>query len=205
MRGARTLLAAAFSHPGHRDFSELVEWLAAANRIGDAEHELADFSLSPSRWTQLRRALFAHFEKHAQAAPAAALLDAHREIVEPGLLARLRALAAGTGSFAGAVAALEKLARQDAGEPALQLALLLADWAEADLVTGQQEAALPRLRRAQELRPALFPIAQKLSALHRARGEQQLATETLERFLAVARDPRVRAQAERLLSEPAER
>jgi len=135
----------------------------------------------------LRLALFAYFEKAGQPANA----EAHPTIVQPALGARVRKLAVAAHEFARGVKLLEKLARQsDAPEEySLELARLRGDWAQEQSAAGEFESALAHLRLAHEQHPELFDITTRLSALQRDRGDRKGAIETLESFLAVAKNP----------------
>ena len=204
--GAKKTLRAALRVPANAGWDEIIGWLVAAHRLEHADEETADFELSPPRLAELRRALFAYFEKAGQPVNALALAEANPTIVRPDFSARLRKLAAAAHDFERGAKLLEKLAAQadSPGEFSLELARLHGDWAQAESAAGKPESALAHLRLAHEQHPELFDIASRLSALQQERGDRQGAIETLESFLAVARNPaeieQARAQLARLRS-----
>lgn len=187
--GAKQTLRTAFTHPANRNFIEIIDWLVAAGRLDRVETELEDFHLTLPRLAEFRRTLFGYLEKAGQPAAALALAEQHPEILQPAMSARLRPLARASGGYERVARLLEGLAAEGkgAGEFSLELAKLLGDWAQAELGAGQAESALGHLRRAHERHPELFEIATQLSALQAQRGDRKAALETLESFLAVAR------------------
>ncbi len=117
------------------------------------------------------------------------MLDAPR-------LEQLRATAKRTGAFAEIAAVMERALAQS-NDPALSLnyVLTLADWAE----TEPPDAALAHLQAAQTRRPDVYPLCERLHALHRARGEMAEAKAAVQRYLAAAaKDAPERALAEKL-------
>lgn len=117
---------------------------------------------------------------------------------------RLREMARGQSGFEAVAALLEKIMAQAGEVPDLSLALaqIHGDWAAADLLAGQPDAALAHMRKARERRPDVAEIALRLSALQAERGDRRGAVQTMKTFLAVARDPAeiepARAQLARL-------
>jgi len=189
--GARKTLQTAFGVPANRGWSEIIDWLAAAGRLDHADEELAGFALTPARENEVRRALFAYFEKAGHPANALALAESHPSIMEPGFGIRLRRLAAAAHDFARGAKLLERLAAQSESpkEYSLELARLQGDWAQSEAAAGQADSALARLRAAHEQHPELFEIASHLSTLQLQRGDHQGAMETLESYLAVGKVP----------------
>ena len=204
--GAKKILRVAFSVPANAGWDEIIGWLVAAHRLDHAAEETADFELSPPRLDELRRAVFAYFEKAGQPGNALALAEANPAFIRPEFSARLRKLAAAAHDFERGAKLLERLAAQteSPGEFSLELARLHGDWAQAESAAGKPENALAHLRVAHEQHPELFEIASRLSALQQERGDRQGSIETLESFLAVARNPgeieQARAQLARLRS-----
>jgi tetratricopeptide (TPR) repeat protein len=204
--GAKRTLRTAFTHPANRNYVEIIEWLVAAGRLPRADAEITEFYLTLPCAVELRRALFGYFEKAGQPTNALALAEAHPEIVQPALAARLRQLAPAANAFERTAKLLEKHAAESEspGEFSIELARLQGDWAQAELAAGQSAAALAHLRRAHERHPELFEIASRLSALLAGRGDRKGALEALESFLAVAKTPgeieQARAQLAKLRS-----
>lgn len=188
---AKKTLRLAFSAPANVGYGEIVDWMVAAKRLDHAEEETGDFELSPGRADELRRVVFAYFEKAGQAANALALVEAHPTMVQPAFGARVRKLAVTAHEFERGAKVLEKLAAQadSPAEYSLESALLLGDWAQAELAGGKGDSALTHLRTAHEQHPELFDITLRLSSLQQERGDRQGAIETLESFLAVAKNP----------------
>jgi len=188
---AKKTLRAAFSVPANVSYTEIIEWMVAAHRLDHAGEETDDFDLTLPRADELRRTLFAYFEKAGQPASALALAEAHPAIIRPAFSARLRKLAAAAHDFARGAKLLERQAAQadSPGEYSLELARLQGDWAQAEMAAGQPESALTHLRAAHVQHPELFEIATRLSALQQERGDRQGSIETLESFLAVAKNP----------------
>lgn len=203
---AKKTLRTAFTVPANVGYPEIIEWMVSAHRLDHVEEEAADFDLTPPRVDELRRALFAYFEKAGQPANALALAEAHPTIMQPAFGVRLRKLAAAAHDFDRGAKLLEKLAAQadSPGDYSLELARLQGDWAQADVTAGQPDSALAHLRRAHEQHPELLDITLRLSALQQDRGDHKGSIETLESFLAVAKNPaeieQVRAQLTKLRS-----
>ena len=187
---AKKTLRAAFANPANRRFETIIDWLVAAEKMERFDAASAEFGLTAPRLLALRRALFAHFDRGSQAAHALALVEAHPEILRRGMARRLREMAKGQAGFEPVVALLEKVMAQAGESPDLSLALaqLYGDWAAADLLAGQADAALAHLRKARERRPDVADIALRLSTLQAERGDRRGAMQTIETFLAVAHD-----------------
>jgi len=201
--GARKTLRTAFVHPANRDFVAIIEWLVAAGRLEEAEAETADFHLTLPRIVALRHALFGYFEKAGQPDRALALVEAHPEIAQPMLAPRLRQLASASRAFERVAKLLQGYAAQEEAADAfsVELARLFGDWAQQELTAGQADAALAHLRAAHERHPELFEIATRLSAVLAGRGERKAAMETLESFLALAKNPAEIEQARAQLAK----
>jgi len=203
---AKKTLRAAFTVPANITYVEIIEWMVAAHRLDHFEEETDDFELTPPRAVELRRALFAYFEKAGQPANALALVEAHPTIVQPAYGARLRKLAGAAHDFERGAKLLEKLVAQteSPGDYSLELALLQGDWAQVESTGGRADSALAHLRAAHVQHPELFDIALRLSALQQERGDHRGSIETLESFLAVAKNPgeieQARAQLTKLRS-----
>ena len=103
---------------------------------------------------------------------------------------RLREMAKAQSVLEPVIALLEKIMAQAGEVPDLSLALaqLYGDWAAADMLAGQPDAALTHLHKARERRPDVAEIALRLSALQAERGDRRGAMQTIETFLAVAHD-----------------
>ena len=199
--GAKKTLRAAFANPANHTFGAIIDWLVAAGHLDRFETELVDFGLTPARVTELRRALLAWFETAGQVANACALLDAHPEILRSDMIGGLRSMAGKNRDFAAVAQILEKLAAQGAADASTGLAQLYGDWGQAE-APDHPEAALAHLRKAHDLRPELADVALRLSALQSDQGDRRSAVETLESFLAVAKNPaeieKARAQLAKL-------
>jgi tetratricopeptide (TPR) repeat protein len=199
--GAKKTLRAAFANPANHTFEAIIEWMVATGHLDHFETEAIDFGLTSARITELRRAIFAYFEKAGQVTNACALLEAHPEILRSEMIAGLRSMAGKNRDFAGVAQILEKLAAQGVAEASTGLAQLYGDWGQAD-ASDHPDAALAHLRKAHELRPELADVALRLSALQMDQGDRRSAMETLESFLAVAKNPaeieKARAQLAKL-------
>ena len=201
--GAKKTLRRAFSVPANVGYGEIVDWMVAAKRLDHADEETGDFDLAPARADALRRAVFDYCEKAGQAATALVLAEAHPSMIQPAFAARVRKLAVATHEFERGTKLLEKLAAQSdsTAEYALELARLLGDWAQTELTTGHADSALAHLHTAHEQHPELFDITVRLSSLQQERGDHRGSIETLESFLAVAKDPGEIEQAKARLSK----
>ena len=200
---AKKTLRAAFANPANRRFDAIIDWMVAAEKMDRFDAASAEFGLTTPRLLALRRSLFAYFDRGSQAARALALVEAHPEILRPGMAARLREMAKGQAGFEPVVAMLEKVMSQAGESPDLSLALaqLYGDWAAADLLDGQPDAALAHLRKARERRPDVAEIALRLSALQVERGDRRGAIQTLQTFLAVAHNAAEIEQAQAALAK----
>jgi tetratricopeptide (TPR) repeat protein len=203
---ARRTLRTAYGVPANSDYTGIIEWLVAANRLHDADEATADFGLSPSRQDDFHAALFSYFEKAGQPANALAVAETHPTFVHPSFAVRLRKLAVSAHDFDRGARLLEKLAAQASApeEFSPELARLHGDWAQTLLEAGDQEGTLANLRVAHEAHPELFEITLRFSALQQQRGDHKGAIETLQSFLAVAKAPaeieQARAQLAKLRS-----
>jgi lipopolysaccharide biosynthesis regulator YciM len=110
-------------------------------------------------------------------------------MMQPGMSARLRKLAAAGQGFEAVAKMLEKLAAEmnSPEEFSVELARLYGDWAQSELAAVQPESALAHLRKAHERHPELLDVTLRLSRLQHERGDRKAAIETLESFLAVAK------------------
>jgi tetratricopeptide (TPR) repeat protein len=198
---AKNTLRVAFTNPANHTFDAIIDWMAATGHLDRFETESLDFGLPPARVTELRRALFAYFAKSGQVANACALLEAHPDLLRNDMIGSLRAMAGKNRDFAAVAEVLEKLAALGAPEASSGLAQVYGDWGQAE-AAEHPDAALAHLRKAHDLRPELAEVALRLSALQMTRGDRQSAVQTLESFLAVARNPaeieKVRAQLAKL-------
>ena len=203
LAAAKKTLRAAFANPANRRFEAIIDWLVAAEKMERFDAATAEFGLTTPRLLAVRRALFAYFDRGSQAAHALALVGAHPEILRPGMAARLREMAKGQSGFAPVAELLERLMAQAGEWPDLSLALarIYGDWAAAELLAGEADAALGHLRKARERRPDVAEIALRLSALQAERGDRRGAIQTLQSFLAGARDPAEIEQARALLAK----
>ena len=187
LSAAKKTLRVAFTNPGNRNFDPIIDWIVASNRLDHYDAELLDFRLSPARITEARLAAFAYFEKSNQAANATALVDSHPEILRSGLLARLRSVASKNRYFPAVAALLEKLSAQTNPNASLELSKLFGEWADSETATDPK-AALAHLRKARDLHPELFDIVSRLSKLQNDIGDRRASIETLESFLANAKN-----------------
>jgi len=201
--GAKTTLQTAFSVPANRGWDEIINWLVAADRVDQYEDELAGFGLTPSRQTDLQRALFAYFEKAGRPANALALAESHPAIVQPAFASRVRKLAVAARDFARGAKLLENFTAQAESpqEYSVELARLQGDWAQSEVAAGQTDSALTHLRAAREKHPELWEITSRLSALLQQRGDRLGAIETIESFLAVGKAPAEIEQARAQLAK----
>jgi tetratricopeptide (TPR) repeat protein len=202
LAGAKRTLRAAYANAACRDFAPLIEWLHAAGRLEQAEGDLAEFGLSPTRFTDARRALFAHFAEQKNLPATTALIQAHPEALTPPLAGTLRQLAKGAQQFDEVAAILETLVKQQPGsEFTAELARLLGDWAASEVASSKIDPALAHLRRAHELRPEFFEIARDFAVLQSQNGNAKGATETLESYLtAGTNNPAEAAKAQEMLA-----
>jgi tetratricopeptide (TPR) repeat protein len=200
---AKRTLRLAFSNPANRRFAAIIDWMAAAEKMERFDAAAAEFDLTPPRLQALRREIFAYFDRGSQSAHALALFEAHPEIWRPGMGPRLREMARTQSSFGSVTVLLEKMLAQSGESPELSLTLaqIYGDWAEADLKAEQPDAALAHLRKARERRPDVADFAFRLSALQAKQGDRRGAIQTLQTFLALARDPGEIEQARELLTK----
>jgi hypothetical protein len=148
-----------------------------------------------------RRALFAHYENGRDVAAAVALVDEHPEIIEAGLSARLRALAAATKQFDKVAAFFERIVSQaplESVEPSAELAGLYGDWAEVELTELRDEAALAHLQRSHELKADLFAPMQRLAEMLLKRSDPAAAARVVQDFLAASQIPAEKEKAQQL-------
>lgn len=201
--GAKKTLRTAFTVPANSVYGDIIDWMAAAHRLDHADEEMGDFGLSPARLEELRRALFAYFEKAGQPANALALAEAHPTMLKPALAVRLRKLVATAHEFERGAKLMEKVAAQadSSGVYSLELALLHGDWAQAEQAAGRADSALAHLRTAHEQHPEILDITLRLSGLQQERGDRQGAIQTLQSFLAVAKVPGEIEQAKAQLAK----
>ena len=200
---AKKTLRTAFTNPANRRFEAIIDWMVGAEKMERFAAASAEFGLSTPRLLALRRSLFAYFDRGSQAVHALALVGAHPEILRTGMAARLREMAKGQAGFEPVVAMLEKIMSQAGESPDLSLALaqLYGDWAAADLLAGQPDAALTHLRKARERRPDVADFALRLSTLQAERGDRRGAIQTLQTFLAVAHSAAEIEQAQAALAK----
>jgi tetratricopeptide (TPR) repeat protein len=198
---AKKTLRVAFANPANHTFNAIIDWMVATGHLDRFETEAIDFGLTSARVTELRRAIFAYFEKAGQVVNACALVEAHPEILRSEMIGSLRSMAGKNRDFASVAQILEKLAAQGVAEASTGLAQLYGDWGQAE-ASDHPDAALAHLRKAHELRPELPDVALRLSALQMDQGDRRSAMETLESFLAVAKNPaeieKARAQLAKL-------
>ena len=199
--GAKKTLRAAFANPANRAFDAIIDWIVATRHLDRFETEVADFGLTPARVTELRRAMFAYFDKSGQIANACALLEAHPETLRGDMIGSLLSMAGKNRDYAGVALILEKFAAQGVADASAGLAQLYGDWGKAE-ASDHPGTALVHLRKAHDLRPELADVALRLSALQIDLGDRRSAMETLESFLAVAKNPaeieKARAQLAKL-------
>ena len=200
---AKRTLRAAFANPANRRFEAIIDWLVATEKMERFGAAAAEFGLTPPRLLGLRRALFGYFDRGSQAGHALALIEAHPGILRPDMAPRLREMAKGQSGFEPVALLLEKIIAQVGELPDFSLALaqIYSDWAASDLLAGIPDAALAHLRTARERRPDVADIALRLSALQAGRGDRRGAIQTLQTFLAVARDAAEIEQAQAALTK----
>jgi tetratricopeptide (TPR) repeat protein len=201
LAGAKRTLRTAYSNPANRDFGVLIEWLAAAGRLDQAESEVAEFGLSPARRIAVRRALFARFAEERKLAAATALVKTHPETLTPAIAATLRELAKADTAFEEVAAIFEEMAQQPSGsELTLELARLYADWAATEVAVSKTDSALDHLGRAHKHRPEVFEIARDLATLQSQTGAKKAAIDTLVSYLSAGKNPADLEKAEELLA-----
>jgi tetratricopeptide (TPR) repeat protein len=199
--GARQQLRVAFRNPANRECGELIAFLESTGRLADFDREIAAFELRPVMLLATRRALFAHYEKGRDVAAAVALVDEHPEIMEAGLSARLRALAAATKQFDKVAALFERIVLQaplESVEPSAELAGLYGDWAEVELTELRDDAALAHLQRSHELKADLFAPMQRLAEMLLKRSDPAAAARVVQDFLAASQVPAEKEKAQQL-------
>ena len=197
LSAAKRTLRAAYDNPANRDFAPLIEWLAASGMLDQVEAALAEFGLAPARLSEVRRALFTYFAEKKMLPALIALLQAHPESLTAPLAVVLRQLAKDEQRFEEVGAILEAIVKQapTSSDFTSELARLYGDWAASEVAAGKIDPALAHLRRAHEMRPALFEIARDLAVLQSQNGSAKAAAETLESYLATA--PTIPAEATR--------
>ncbi len=198
---ARQLLQSAFRNPLNRECQEIVELLAAEGLFDERFDEaLAQFALDSQRQILTRQALFAFFEKNNAQAEALALVEAHPGMADAAICTRLRQLY--KINFEKLAGLFERLRNMHGSVTVSseELAAVYAGWAEADLNESKTEARLEHLRRANELLPGDFVIAQRLSEGLIGQGQARLAVAVLEKMIAASRVPADQARARVLLS-----
>jgi tetratricopeptide (TPR) repeat protein len=200
---ARQVLRTVFRNPATADMEVLVAWLSAVGRLEEPDSELAAFALGGQRLIAARHAIFAELEQSGRTRAALSMVEEHPEMLVQNFSARVRTAATGAELFAEAAALFERVMAQsplNATETASELALLYADWAEAELRGLQIDPALEHLKRAHQLRADLWPVAERLSGIHLDRGELVLAAQTLRAFLAASASSPDREKARQLLA-----
>ncbi len=200
---ARRLLRHAFRFPANRSFDDLAAWAEAAQKLEQAAEVAAEFSLTPAQTLGFHTAIFAAWERKQDPTKAAAHLASLPALLQTGQPGRLRSLAAARSDFAPAAEALRLLSTQAtpplSDEAGRELTLLLAAWADADLLANRPAEALLHLTEAHARQPELWWLAEKLAKLHRTNSEPEKAGAVVARFLSVAKDPVERQKAERFL------
>lgn len=198
--GAKKLLRSAFRNPANREFGDLASIFIAEGQLASFDSEVARFAFEPNRAAAARRALFLKLASLGSRDAAAALAEAHPEMLDAGAAAKLRAMFG--ADFARCAAVFEKLRSQSTPSPLWldgELAALFAAWAEADLQSLQTDSAIAHLRRGHDLVPGDFAMAQRLSGLFAGRGDKKLAVATLERFIAASNSATDKDRARQLI------
>ena len=203
LKEARQVLRTVFRNPAISDMEVLVAWLKAVGRLEEADAELASFALGGQRLLAARHAIFAELEQSGRARAALRMVEEHPEMLVQNFAARVRTAATGAELFTEGAALLERVVAQsplNGSQTASELAVLYADWAEAELRSLQLDPALEHLKRAHQLRADLWPVAERLSGIYLDRGEPALAAQTLRAFLAASASTPDREKARQLLA-----
>ena len=177
----------------------MITFLESTGRLADFDREIAVFELRPAMLLATRRALLPTTKRARDVAAAVALLDEHPEIMEAGLSARLRALAAATKQFDKVAALFERIVAQaplESVEPSAELAGLYGDWAEVELTELREEDALAHLQRSHELKPDLFAPMQRLAEMLLKRSDPAAAARVVQDFLAASQIPGEKEKAQ---------
>ena len=178
---------------------------AAAGKLDRLEGEIGEFQLAPRLVPGLRAALFAECERSGNFAEALMIAQNHPEIIpaSQGFAGRLCSLAGKTGSYPEVSAVFEKVMSQSEDRSMGWLddaAFFYKEWADRELAAFHAEAAIEHLKRANEIRPARFDIAQQLCNLYLEKKQRERAEQVLENFLSASADEADREKARQMLA-----
>jgi tetratricopeptide (TPR) repeat protein len=195
---SRQILRAASRNGAAEIVPPLLEYLKTSGRIIESD-DLTDFPLTNHHRAELSRAIFVEHLGAGRIATAVAYGESHPGILDAATHAKLRAAVKQSGEFDAATAWLERRSSQN-GDDASALALMLFDRAESELASLQVDPAVSRLQRAQELKPGLWVVVERLAELRLKRNEPKLAAKVLNAFLVIATEPAERDKARQMLA-----
>jgi tetratricopeptide (TPR) repeat protein len=202
---AKKILRDAFRNPANHEVGEIVKVYAAAGKMDRVEDEIGEFQLAPSLVPSLRAALFAECDRTGKFAAALMIAQNHPEIIpaSQGFAGRLCSLAGKTGSYTEVAAVFEKAMSQSDDRSMGWIddaARFYKEWADKELSTFHAEAAIEHLKRANEIRPGRFDIAQQLCNLYLEQKQRERAEQVLENFLSASADEADREKARQMLA-----
>lgn len=205
---AKRVLVALWRNSGsaNADPAVLVRYFLESGRDDRIEPELRDFGLSSKMTVDFHARLVSDYRQRAMPLKAIAVAEAHPEIVgiKREIAGILRAAALAGGAFERTAAVLEKVLSQSTDETEVDvgddLAGVYLDWARQELSTKAPDLALAHLKRANELRPWNYEIAEALCKLHLAKSQPEQAAEVLNRLIAVSQNKADREKAKTWLA-----
>lgn len=204
---AKRLLIAALrnSGGGNPAATALVDYFLQSGGADRIETGLREFGLSPGATAEFYAGLIGEYQARHEPLKALAIAEAHPEIVagKRDIAAILRNAARTGGAFERTGVLLEKVLAQspdDAGtDVGRELALLYLDWGRQELAASQN-SALAHLKRAHELKPENYEIAEALCKLYLVKSQLRQAAEVLNHLIAVSQDKADREKAKTWLS-----
>lgn len=176
----------------------LLEYLKTSGRITESDN-LEDFDLSSLHRAALSRAVFVEHLDAGRIATAVVFGEKSPDILDAVTREKLRTAVKKSGEFDAAIAWLERRLSQHGDDGSL-LALMLFDRAETELASLQIDSSVAHLQRANDLKPGLWMIAERLAELRLQRKEPKLAAKALNAFLQVATDSAEKDKARQILS-----
>lgn len=195
---ARGELLVVSRNPAARPVPAILDYLVATDHLGDAAEHLADFSLPPTAWLELRTSIFGKQLESGDLVGAVRMAESFPFLLDGSGSARVCAAAKAARQFQSVVALLENALTQGASNVTADLAGLLADWAETELTALQTDPAIAHLERAHELQAGSWRVAERLARLRLERHEPKLAAKVLDDFLAVATDAAEKDKAQQM-------
>jgi tetratricopeptide (TPR) repeat protein len=196
---ARQILRNASLNSAVEPVGPIMDYLKRSGGL-EAGDELTDFELSPNQRAALNHAIFCEHVDAGRIPKALELADKDPDILDAEAHVKLRAAVKKAGAHELVEPWLERRVLQRPDERP-QLALLLADWAGAELSSAQQtDSAVAHLQKAQDLDRSNWAITERLADLRVRRGEQKLAVKALNDFLSLATDPAEKEKARQMLA-----